>query len=402
MVRNPYDDFLLRSAKQGQTVKSLWDQGLYGFVGGTKTTSRDTPIASKASERYPTVHGITGQPAAYGSRSPQLYRFPNTFDAGDTHTLLMHSGVVDKYDIGRYTDGTTDGIREGGTTWFNSFSRAGFIDPFNEITKTREYIFFTKPDLNILSGSRVQSELSNNFFMVECAERYPEVIHQLQLSADSGYKRLALSPLLSNAVQGSLELPGLSADSIETARNIYGTSISYRGTSYKSDQAHEFTLDFKDDKWLNVYMYFKIYDEYERIKASGNVSPKEDYILNKILHDQIAIYKFIVAEDGMTILYWARAMGCYPTGAPRDSMSNLGPETTFSVSFYSQFVSDMDPRILYDFNRITSGSRRDTMRMYDEANHRVDGTWASCPFVMMRGNGNYRERHAKYFLMWAA
>src|SRR5699024_4748182 len=137
------------------------------------------------------------------------------------------------------------------------------------------------------------------------------------------------APLLSNAVTSSLELPGISADYIDTAKNVYQTSISYRGTSFKSDQDFEFSLDFKDSKFLDVYMYFKMYDEYERLKWLGQVSPKLEYIKNKILHDQFSIYKFIVAEDGMTLLYFARVTGVYPTSVPREAMSNIEGEVTY-------------------------------------------------------------------------
>jgi len=172
-----------------------------------------------------------------------------------------------------------------------------------------------------------------------------------------------------------------------------------------SDRDFDFSLEFKDSKFLEVYMFFKMYDEYERLKWLGQVSPRDNYIRNRVLHDQVAIYKIITAEDGMTILYWARATGCMPLSVPRDSMSGLDGELTFSVNWKAQFVEDMNPNILIDFNKILKSYKgnRELLPIYNRDIKQADGTWPTCPYIFTRKNAiTQKEKFNKYYLVWYA
>ena len=214
--------------------------------------------------------------------------------------------------------------------------------------------------------------------------------------------------LLSNTVRSNLDLPGISADEYETSANIYGTALSYRTTSHKSDEAYDFSLEFEDTKYLEVYMFFKLFDEYERRKYFGEIKPNEKYIYRKILHDQISIYKFVVGEDGETLIYWAKLYGCYPKGIPRDSVSDLtsnGP-LKFSVSWRAQFVDDMDPQILMDFNRLVLHKYNNTkdLDLYNQDIKGPDGRWAQIPYIAVpniKANPlETKEMNHKYMLKW--
>lgn len=296
--------------------------------------------------------------------------------------LLQDHNIVNKYRAGFY----------------NKFSRYGYIDPYNIAHKTKEYLFFTKPDLHLFDGGwSLNPEIRNSTFFANAAITHREVAYMLQNSMPSN--RLPFIPMLSNAVSSSLDLPGISADYIETAKNVYGTAMHYRGSSFKSDQDFDFSLDFRDSKNLDVYMLFKIYDEYERLKWLGSVSPPSDeYIVNKVLHDQFSIYKFIVAEDGMSILYYARVVGVIPTSVPRDSIGNMEGDFTLPVSFHGKFVYDMDPRILYDFNTLVSSYTRghSTYDLYNKDTKDNDGRWAHCP-IIVPGSSKIKT---KYYLRW--
>jgi len=295
---------------------------------------------------------------------------------------------------------------------FDRFNRFGYFDPYNTLTGCREYLFFVKPDLHIfkdknlsklnpeLGGGSVESDQEYRFvkdkagkeklepvketyaamtIFTDAKKRYPSVLKQLQASATKS----PFMKILSNTVSSSLDLPGISADTIETARNIYGSVITYRGNSIKSDTDFDFSLEFKDTKNLDVYMLFKLYDEYERKKFNGDITPPDDsYITNKILHDQMAIYKFIVADDGETILYWAKLTGVYPTSVPRDSFSTLEPgDIKFSVSFKCAFVEDMNPDILADFNRVVGAKKSNTLPVYNKTYDVVEGEWPVMPYI---------------------
>lgn len=330
----------------------------------------------------------------YQYYSPTLYN-NNALRARVTEKYfkdeMASRGIVNRYNSG----------------WDAEFSRIPIIDPYMAPKGTTEYLFFVKPDLHLLDNGSINPELNRrSSFFADAIDRYPHIVDQLQYSASSNRAGGVLSPLLSNAVCSKLDMPSISAEQITTPQNVYGTSLEYRGSSFKSDEGYDFSLEFKDTKYLEIYMYFKMYDEYEKLKWMGQVTPTSlMYIYRKNLHDQTAIYKFIVGEDGMTLLYWARVMGVFPTSVPRDSFSDLQPgEIKHTVQFHGQFVRDMDPLILRDFNNINmpyiQGNRN--MPLYDQQYHRFDGKFAKCPYIGTQTGNNSLNKLNKYYLLWAA
>lgn len=273
--------------------------------------------------------------------------------------------------------------------WYDKFERIPTIDTFNPVTTTTEYLFFTKPDLHIFDGLALNPQLAQVPLFVDAnlPYRYGDVLRQLQISARSntGKAKSPFMTILSNAVTSSLDLPGVDAEDIATAANINGTKMTYRLTSFVADNEHQFSLEFEDTKYLEVYMLFKLYDEYERLKHQGRVSPDIKYIMNKILHDQISIYKFIVDSDGETIIFFAKLYGCYPKGVPRDAFSSMDSSggLKFSVDWKCQFVEDMDPLILSDFNHLvapyTNGKKR--LPIYNLEKNAPEYRWAALPYI---------------------
>ena len=273
--------------------------------------------------------------------------------------------------------------------WYQKFNRFGCIDPYNVLLGTREYIFITKPDLHIFDGgepSKLNPEIANMPIFKDALKRYNDVLQQLQYSTRGNISPFA--NLLTNSITSNLELPGISVSSdIETSENIYGTKMFYRKASFQSDEDFEFNLEFLDTKYLEVYMFFKLYDEYERKKYYGSITPPDDsYIFNKVLHDQMCMYKFIVGEDGETIIYYAKLYGCFPKGVPRDTFSDLPASggLSFTVPFKATFVEDMDPTILRDFNTLTAplyNRYTKDLGIYDTTTGGINGTWANVPFI---------------------
>lgn len=291
--------------------------------------------------------------------------------------------------------------------WYSKFNRFGCLDPYNVFTTTREYIFLTKPDLHIFDGTtmdKLNPELEGIPLWKDAFTRYKDVLGQLQYSANNTTD--VFVNVLTNAVTSTLDLPGVTANDVETSENIYGTHMTYRRSSLTTDEHHEFSLEFEDTRYLEIYMWFKLYDEYCRLKDLGMVSPVYDsYIYNKILDDQMAAYKIIVGEDGETIVYWAKLWGVYPKSVPRDAFSDLSGTTNglrFSVNFHSIFVDDMDPTILAEFNELTLVNNQiptfdQILPYYDLKNGGIVADWAGAPFVIREPNS---ISNAIYKLEW--
>lgn len=278
---------------------------------------------------------------------------------------------------------------------YNKFSRYGYIDPYNTEQATREFLFFTKPDLCLfgeynVNGARsydaeLNSDLKNIPFFVEANERHKDAIRQLQYSVrDSSGNRNPFMYLLSNTVSSRLDLPGISANSKESTSNIMGTSIQYRGHSYASDNGYDFSLSFKDTAKLELYTLTKVYDEYIKLLKTGEVKPMKKYVINRIIPEQFSIYKFIIGDDGETILYYAKLTGCYFTDVPRSDMGDPPSDGfKYSISFHAQFVEDNNPMIIEEFNRITPGRKKTKyISTYNYDINAVDNSWVRWPKII--------------------
>lgn len=308
-------------------------------------------------------------------------------------------------------------IKDDANLWTSKFNRVQFPNPYNAVGTTREYLFFTKPDLHIFKpGTTVLNpELSNDPFWIEMQTRYQRVIRQLQLSADN--TTMPFMQLLSNAVASSLDLPSSNGETTETGQTVYGTTIQYRQGSFKSDENYDFSLEFTDNASLEVYHLFKMYNEYENLKALGVVTPPSygksisgkslnRYTVDRILHDQIGIFKIIVEEDMETILHYSYLWGCFSKSVPRDTFREVEPGLIkYSIDWHAQFVDDMQPEILIDFNALCSQyldpSKSSESYLWNNSykGGMINGRWPSCPYITISPD-NTRPTGYRYKLKW--
>lgn len=278
--------------------------------------------------------------------------------------------------------------------WLTRFSRFGYIDPYNHPTSNKEYIFITKPDLHLFEGKnpdKLNEELKYDVYFKDMFNRYRHIMNQLQYSV---YPANPYLTLLTNSVASSLDLPDIVGLESDTNENIYGDKLSYRHGSESGDVGHEFSLEFYDTKYLEIYHLFKMWDMYENLKTKGKVTPPdESYITNMELHDQVSAYKIIVADDMETILFYAKLYGVYPKGVPRSQFGSLddGP-IKLNVDFKSAFVLDNDPTIIDDFNRLatvgTSKKFEDlkSAKIWNKKYGKVDKRFVGKPFIVKDKN----------------
>ena len=294
---------------------------------------------------------------------------------------------------------------------FNKTYRFGVFNPWEAATETKEFLFFTKPDLNIYARDQDNGQLLGGPVLIDELQPYAywkdliaskkRIINQLQLSANPIDN---FNHLLQNQVISNLEIPGLTAETIETPTNMYGVGFSYRGSSEASDDSFDFSLEFKDTKWLDVYYFFKTYEEYETLKHHGTIAPYRKYIENKVIHDQFSIYKFLVDEDMESIIYYSKFTGVMPKSLPRDVFSNAKFDNgiSYSVDFRAAFFDDMKPEILNDFNYISAPYYTTLpyqIHIYNQVFGRVDGRPAQSAIVV-KENSLYSPNKYVYKLKW--
>lgn len=303
--------------------------------------------------------------------------------------------------------------------WYNKCNRYGWIDVHNHDRVVREYLFFTKPDLCIFNNSppclgNLNSSIQYNDTIRDMAARMPYAIAQLQKSVYNSNKIFVpFMYIFTNAAASKLDLPGITAESQECTPNIYGTSIQYRSHSYKSDNGYDFSLTFNDTAYLEIYNIVKCYDEYMRMAKLGEIefsqNYKDNYIKNHIIPEYFSIYKFLVGSDGETILYYAKLTGCYFTDVPRADLSDPAEILKYSISFHAEFVEDMNPEIITEFNMVTKGTSGRYLSVFSPTLGAVNNRWSSGPKIISHtanDGSNYSKRIARrgvnhdYYLKW--
>jgi hypothetical protein len=208
---------------------------------------------------------------------------------------------------------------------FTRFSRFGrLLDPQGKLNDCREYLFFTKPDLHItktgdegiyqISGGKssdiiqyddlvLNPQLGGSPYFRSLLWSHPEVVKQLQREATANTNKDPFCRLLSSSVNSYLDIPGSEASTMDNPSTMLGATYDYLNNSENSDENPTFSLEFLDNKHLDVYHFFRAYSEYHILRKSGLVTPPNmKYYWYKRLHNVMGVYKFIVAEDMETII----------------------------------------------------------------------------------------------------
>lgn len=323
-------------------------------------------------------------------------------DQGDVINALTLNGNIDDRTRYLYHSNNIFEEQELRTGIFTKRYRYGLINPYQNLGNCREFLFFTKPDLALydrdetghIKENKLRDELGSILFWSQLEQKFPEIISCLQSSIPSTNRTVndPFNHLLENMVQNNLDVPGISSEMIETPSNMYGVNYHYRGSSEASDDGFDFSLEFKDTKYLPVYNFFKAYEEYEKLKHHGIVGPWEGYITNKVLHDQYCIYKFLTLDDMETIVYYAKYYGVKSKNLPREVFSNVNFDNglSYSIDFNAAFVEDMNPEILIDFNMLSYPFWKEVehnISIYDYIGDRVNMTPAQSAIVAMETNG---------------
>lgn len=296
----------------------------------------------------------------------------------DYEAKALEKGEIDARDLLTGAFHSANLYTSNELNYYDKRYRYGILSPGDALSNCREYLFFTKPDLNIYPrdndngtpSMNLNSSLQSKPYWVELANKYLGVIRCLQASLTTD----PFNHLLENMVQNNLEVPSMTAEMIETPSNMYGVNYTYRGSSEASDDGYDFSLEFKDTKYLPVYHFFRAYEDYETLKHHGVLEPWRPYITDKILYDQYAIYKFLVGEDGETIVYYAKYYGVKSKSLPRDTFSNTNWDNgvSYSIDFNAAFFDDMKPTIIKAFNKSSEATYNACRYRVDIHNHLLD------------------------------
>ena len=272
--------------------------------------------------------------------------------------------------------------------WFYNFNRFRLLTPNSLLANSKGYVFFTRPDLNIVSSAAATSEIG--LLMYNMVSQHPEIIAGLQkypkvnsVSFDNGHKFI---PLLCNRCSG-IDINDETLETKEIGDTYTGWKLNYGTTSIKSKTANTVTTSFIDDEKLSIYLTFKLWSEYISGVSRGVIAPNSEYVKQLQLDYAISIYYFLCAEDGESILFWTKYTGCIPTTIPSsnftDQFDTAIKQPKYSITWQYAFKNDYNIYSLAEFNHLGGADRASSaaLPMYDKETLRSAVTLAGSPYV---------------------
>lgn len=274
---------------------------------------------------------------------------------------ISYATKDDVYELGKGSIGYLTDLQK---KLHHSFNRNKIAYPDRELTKTFAYVFFTRPDLNILTyGSDKPSEFSIKTSVVGSDPKYSYIFHNNQntlrslVSNGNPYHKFLI--LLSNEAQ-SFEVADTVIKTVEDGETYNGNKIIYGRTDHESNTAGEFNIRYVDSVNLDVFKLHLIWVDYINKVSRGVFEPKEEYMKRKILDYACSCYYFLCGPDGSTILYWQKLTGVFPVNTGENTFSwdsgTLLSKPEINIRYMYSMRSVMDIAHLSEFNALTKAN----------------------------------------------
>lgn len=259
---------------------------------------------------------------------------------------------------------------------YNSFNRNKTAFPDKTLSKTFAYVFFTRPDLNILTRAEGSTNFTLNDENTGCDPKYkylwknnPWCLKSL-VSAGNPYHKFMV--LLSNEAL-SFEVGDIVLKTVEHGETYNGNKIIYGKSDQESNAAGEMSIRYVDTVNLDIFKLHLVWTDYINKVSRGIFSPKEGYMKNRILDYAVSCYYFLCGADGSTILYWQKLTGVFPVNTSENAFSwdsgTLLAKPEINIKYMYSFKSSMDMFSLYEFNELASSATKRKMMLDGEITH---------------------------------
>lgn len=270
-------------------------------------------------------------------------------------------------------------------------------------SKSFTYVFFTRPDLNILDfNGGANAQASSNTETSMLWKRNPDIFKLLtdhKRCKDSNNFNL----LLSNQCT-SFEIPDEQLSTIESGKSWSGHEMFY-GDRYTGTTADQFSCTFTETSDYSVISLIKLwvtyidnvsrgawYPSYNLQGTGVSTNPTMSHIYSKTLDYAASCYVFKVGPDGENILYWSKYYGIFPvnTGASALSWtldSSVGEAPKLNINFKYSFKRDMSPVALLEFNKVAnihSGDQATAESSFNPEYGLSSRPYVGAPYVEMK------------------
>lgn len=298
---------------------------------------------------------------------------------------------------------------------YNRYKSPDINLAFNKATT---HVFFTRPDLNILScnNGKVNGANSQTLHHSESSmiyQRYPELFKLLTDRVRCGDDN-NFNMLLSNQVE-SFDIPDETINTVDIGKSWNEYAISY-GDAYTGRAAGDFSCTFRETSDLSILNLLKLWISYIDNVGRGAWSPSynlngdgvstkinDSHVYSRTLDYAASVYVFKCGPDGEDILYWSKYYGVFPTNTGSSSLSwNIGDSITDvpkpSIKFKYSFKRDMSPITLLEFNKIANIDRSvKSVPAYSLATNECYQPFVGKPFIEFKtANPTFKQGSLNY------
>lgn len=287
---------------------------------------------------------------------------------------------------------------------FDKFNRHKISFPETYLSKSFSHVFFTRPDLNIITAKGANNyvlhkQVDNDPLFYSIFKRNPRILESLTRTYTGKHD---FQPFLSNVAE-SFELSDEFIKTVEHGETLTGYKVQYGKNNIESNTAGTFTISYSDDNNASAYLSHKAWMEYISKVSRGELSPKRDYILKKILDYACSVYYFLCGPDGETIIYWAKFFGVFPTNTPSSTLSWAKGSNVkvpqFNINYAYSWKEESIPLTLAEFN-MNSHTDLIYKRIYEKDILATGRSLSGAPFVdTVTGGPNryaFKLRFRKY------
>lgn len=258
------------------------------------------------------------------------------------------------------------------------------------LSKAKAYVFFTRPTLHLFNSDGLRPQIADNSVLSHMYEQNPLILKSLtsKLSEHHGF-----NPFLSNAAQ-SMEIADEVMRTIEHGETYTGWKQIYARNTNESNTANQFSVQYTEDKDLNIYNMHKAWIEYMNLVMRGDITSTRYAIVNKVLDYACSVYYIMTGADGETILFWNKYIGVFPINTPASAFSWAADapisNPKLTVNYMYSMREQMNVKALAEFNYLSHASSfGEFADIYNSDGYAMhNSTMVGMPFIMYEKNSN--------------
>lgn len=250
------------------------------------------------------------------------------------------------------------------------------------MTKSIPYVFFTRPGIRLYDDNGVLLPAHEGTYFQWMNKNHNLAAKSLTNHFSSSHK---FNPFLSNAVE-SFELSDEIIKTVEHGETYTGWRNVYARNTNESNTASQVNISYTEDKKMTIYNMHKLWLDYMSQMQRGYLIPANAYLHKKIIDYACSIYYILCAQDGESILYWAKYTGVFPLNTPSSAFSwtkGTSPSVPkITVNYSYAIKEEMNPIILTEFNYLSRNDPANEYRpIYDDVLNMVTNGMTGMPYV---------------------